>query len=99
MLLAVDMSGESTIISAALAQAKSFGAQTAAIVGAASFEAARRAEHVLEVPYQEREQSGDIVLAALLEALASALRWQQAERYAEHQAKVRKARKRLAAKS
>lgn len=99
LALAIDMAGETALISAALVQAKAFELSTAAIVGAASFEAARNAAIVLEVQYQELAEAGDVILAALFEALGAALRWQGSVVYEEHLARVLKARRRMARKN
>lgn len=96
VLLVIDMSDSTPLIPLALHQAKSFGIQTAAIVGGASFEAARRAGFVLEVQYQEDSQAGDIVLSALVGAIGRAMRWQYPDRYQENLAKLREVQKRLA---
>ena len=95
-VLAIDISGETPLISAALAQAKAFEMNTAAIVGAASYASARMAAIVFEIQYQEQTQVGDVIMAAIFEALGSALRWQDLNNYEEHLAKVHKARRRLA---
>lgn len=96
LVLAIDISGQSQLVSSALAQAKSFGLKTAAIVGAASFDSARQAEAVLEIQYQERAQVGDVIMTAIFEAMGAALRWKKKSEYEEHLAKVHKARRRLA---
>ena len=46
--------------------------------------------------YQEQTQVVDVIMAAVFEALGSALRWQDLSNYEEHLAKVHKARRRLA---
>lgn len=96
LVLAIDISGETPLLSAALKQAKTFEMNTAAIVGAASFASARSAAIVFEIQYQEQSQVGDVIMAAIFEALGSALRWQDLSNYEEHLAKVHKARRRLA---
>ena len=95
VLLVIDMSDRSPLIPLALGQAKSFGMQTAAIVGGASFEAAHQAGIVLEVQYQVESQAGDIVLTALVGAIGGAMRWRYPDRFGENLAKLRKAQKRL----
>lgn len=99
VVLVVDLEGESPLLSESLAMAKNFALATAAIVGGASFETARRAEIVLEIHAQDQADEARVVLAAILEALSSALQWKYAERYKQHQAKARRARKRMVGKS
>lgn len=94
-LLALDLMNETPLLPAALAQAKASGMQSAAIVGSASFDAARRAEIVLEVQSQEQNEGAPVVLAALIHALGSALRWRYANEYKQNQSKSEKALKRL----
>lgn len=96
LFLVVDMAGESPLLAGALAQAKSFGLQTAAIVGAASFESARRAELVLEVQHQEAADTAGVVLAAMANALGDGLRWLMSEQSSTVAKKKTKAQKRLA---
>lgn len=96
LLLAIDLLGENPLISATLAQAKSLGVRGVAIVGGASFDAARRADIVLEVQRQEQNEAAALVLAALIHALGSALRWRYAEQFKQQQSKVEKVQRRLA---
>lgn len=97
LFVVVDLLNETPLLSAALAQAKTSGLNTAAMVGGASFAAARRADIVLEVQRQEQNEAMGFVLAALVHALGRALRWRFADRYKEHQLKTDKALRRLAA--
>jgi DNA-binding MurR/RpiR family transcriptional regulator len=97
MLLAFDLMNQDGLIPAALMQAKTAGLRGAAIVGSASFDAARRAEIVLEVQRQEKDDNAAVVLSALVHTLGNALRWRFANRYKETQAKAEKVLKRLAA--
>jgi DNA-binding MurR/RpiR family transcriptional regulator len=97
LLLAIDLVDETPLISAAIAQAKTSGLTTAAIVGGASFDAARKADVVLEVQRQEQNEAMSFVLSALVHAIGRALRWRFAERHKEHQLKMDKALRRLAA--
>lgn len=97
LLLAIDLTDDTPLISAALAQAKTLGLRGAAIVGGASFEAARKADIVLEVQRQEQNEAMGFVLGALIHALGSALRWRYADKFKEQQLKVDKIMRRLAA--
>lgn len=97
LFVVVDLFNETPLLSAAMAQAKTSGLHTAAVVGGASFDAARRADVVLEVQRQEQNEAMGFVLAALVHALGRALRWRFADRYKEHQLKADKALRRLAA--
>jgi DNA-binding MurR/RpiR family transcriptional regulator len=96
-LLVIDMLDENSLTSAGLAQAKAAGLRGAAIVGSPSFEAARRAEIVLEVQPQEQSDNAPVVLAALIHTLGKGLRWQYADEYKQTQSKSEKTYKRLAA--
>jgi len=97
LLLAIDLTDDTPLISAALAQAKTLGLRGAAIVGGASFEAARKADIVLEVQRQEQNEAMSFVLGALIHALGSALRWRYADKFKEQQMKADKVLRRLAA--
>lgn len=97
LLLAIDLTDDTPLISAALAQAKTLGLRGAAIVGGASFEAARKADIVLEVQRQEQNEAMSFVLGALVHALGSALRWRYADKFKEQQQKTDKVLRRLAA--
>jgi DNA-binding MurR/RpiR family transcriptional regulator len=97
LFVVVDLHNQTPLLSAAMAQAKTSGLNTAAMVGGASFDAARRADIVLEVQRQEQNEAMGFVLAALVHALGRALRWRFADRYKEHQLKTDKALRRLAA--
>ena len=96
-LLIIDMQDETPLILGALAQAKTAGMRSGAFVGSASFEAARRADIVLEVQSQEHSDSAPVVLAALVHALGRALRWRFADEFKENQSKFERIYKRLAA--
>lgn len=96
LLLVLDLVGKTPLISAALAQAQTLGLGSAAIVGGASFDSARRAEIILEVQPQEQSEAGAVVLGALVHTLGSALRWRYPERYKENQAKMEKVLRKLA---
>ncbi|MEX2143711.1 MAG: MurR/RpiR family transcriptional regulator [Anaerolineales bacterium] len=97
ILLVIDMLDETPLLSAALAQAKTAGLRTAAIVGSASFAAAQRAEIVLEVQSQEQGDNAPVLLAAMVHALGSGLRWRFAEEYKQRLANSEKMLKRFAA--
>jgi RpiR family carbohydrate utilization transcriptional regulator len=97
LLLAIDLSDDTPLISTAIAQAKTLGLRGAAIVGGASFEAARKADIVLEVQRQQQNEAMSFVLAALVHALGSALRWRYADKYREQTLKIDKVMRRLAA--
>lgn len=97
IFLAIDLLNETPLISAAIAQAKTSGITTAAMVGGASFEAARKADMVLEVQRQEQNEAMGFVLGALIHAMGRALRWRFADRHKEQQIKTDKALRRLAA--
>ena len=96
-LLVIDMLDETPLLSTALAQAKSAGLHTAAIVASASFAAARRSDIVLEVQSQEQGDNAPVLLAALVHALGSGLRWRYADEYKQQQVASEKLLKRLAA--
>lgn len=96
LLLVLDLSGETPLVSAALAQAQTLGLNRAAIVGGASFDSARRADIILEVQPQEQSEAGAVVLGALVHTLGSALRWRYPERYKENQTRTEKVLRKLA---
>lgn len=96
LLLAIDLMNENTLVSAAMVQAKASGLRGAAIVGSASFDAARRADIVLEVQRQEQGEGASVVLSALVHAIGSALRWRYADEYKENQTKAEKVLRRFA---
>lgn len=97
LFLGVDLLDETPLISAAIAQAKTSGLTTAVVVGGASFDAARKADVVLEVQRQEQNEAMGFVLSALIHAMGRALRWRYSDRHKEHQLKMDKALRRLAA--
>lgn len=96
LLLALDAHNTTPLLAQAVAQAKASGVQSAVVVGAASYEAARKADIVLEVQRQEPDQAVGIVLVALVHAMGQALRWRFADRYKEVQTKTDKVLRRLA---
>ncbi len=96
LLLALDAYNTTPLLAQAVAQAKASGVQSAVVVGAASYEAARKADIVLEVQRQEPDQAVGIVLVALVYAMGQALRWRFADRYKEVQTKTDKVLRRLA---
>lgn len=98
MLLVLDMSGASPLTAKALKQAASFKLGTAALVGGASFEAARQTSTVLETGHADDAEVGGVVLAALVNALGAGLRWQQSKLADQIADKMLTAQKGLAAK-
>jgi DNA-binding MurR/RpiR family transcriptional regulator len=98
LLLALDMSGASPLTANALKQAAAFKLGTAALVGGASFQAARQAGVVLETGHAEGAEAASVVLAALVNALGAGLRWQQAKLADQIADKMQAARKGLSAK-
>ncbi|MEX1143351.1 MAG: MurR/RpiR family transcriptional regulator [Anaerolineales bacterium] len=96
-LVVIDMLDETPLLSTALAQAKAAGLRTAAIVGSASFAAARRSDIVLEVQSQEQGDNAPVLLAALVHTLGTGLRWRYADEFKQQQASSEKLLKRLAA--
>lgn len=96
-LIVIDMLDETPLLSIALAQAKAAGLRTAAMVGSASFAAAQRADIVLEVQSQEQGDNAPVLLAALVYALGSSLRWRFADEYKQRQTGSEKLLKRFAA--
>jgi hypothetical protein len=64
-------------------------------VGSASFDAARKADIVLEVQRQEQNEGAAVVLTALVHAIGSSLRWRYPDEYKESQAKADKLLKKL----
>ncbi|QYK50099.1 MAG: MurR/RpiR family transcriptional regulator [Anaerolineales bacterium] len=97
LLMALDAYNSTPLLPLAVAQAKASGLHTTAVVGGASYDAARKADVVLEVPRQEdSQQAVNFVMAALVNALGQALRWRFAERHKEMQTKTDKLLRRLA---
>ncbi|MCW5874576.1 MAG: MurR/RpiR family transcriptional regulator [Anaerolineales bacterium] len=96
LLLVLDAYNTTPLLAQAVVQAKASGLQSAVVVGAASYEAARKADIVLEVQRQEAEPAVGVVLAALVHTLGQALRWRFPERYKEVQTKTDKVLRRLA---
>ncbi|MGH2582925.1 MAG: MurR/RpiR family transcriptional regulator [Anaerolineales bacterium] len=97
LLLVIDLNGQTPLVPAALGQAKTSGVPAAAIVGSASFEAARRTNIVLEVQSQEQTEGAAVVLSALIHTIGTTLRWRYAEKFKENQKQADKVLKRLAA--
>lgn len=97
LLMALDAYNNTPLLPLALAQAKASGLHTTVVVGGASYDAARKADVVLEVPRPEgSDQAVSFVMAALVNALGQALRWRFAERHKEVQTKTDKLLRRLA---
>lgn len=82
LLLAVDVAGQSPYIGRALAEAQAKGIPTAAIVGTASLPSARSADVVLEARARPSVGIGTVVVGAVIYALAEALNWRFADRFA-----------------
>jgi hypothetical protein len=83
-------------LGAALSLAKSFAIRSGAVVGGASFEAASKAETVLEINIPEEGQSDFLLLGAILESLLELIRKLKEEEHAAYKARVRKAKKQFA---
>jgi DNA-binding MurR/RpiR family transcriptional regulator len=87
LILALDVAGDS-VLARAMAEARSRGIPTAAIVGAASHESANHAEVVLAAQNSPALGIGLVVVDALVYMLAEALRWQYAERFNDSDAEI-----------
>lgn len=96
VLLVLDAHNTTPLLAQAVGLAKANGVHTVALVGAAAYEATRKADVVLEAQRQEQDQAVAIVLAALVHTLGQALRWRFAERYKELQSRADKLLRRLA---
>jgi DNA-binding MurR/RpiR family transcriptional regulator len=81
LLIAIDVTGQSPFISRSLAEAKSRGIPTAAIVGAASLPTARAANVVLTASEHPSPTSGMIVISAIIYILVEALHWSFSQRF------------------
>jgi DNA-binding MurR/RpiR family transcriptional regulator len=82
LLLAIDVTGQSPTIARSLAEARTRGIPTAAIVGAASLPSARAADVVLAAQERPSVGVGVIMVAAMIYVLVEALRWRFAARFA-----------------
>jgi DNA-binding MurR/RpiR family transcriptional regulator len=82
LLLALEVSGQAAYIARALEQARQKGLQTAAILGAASLASARNADIVLAARSHPSLGVGIVTIEAIIYALAQALRWRFADRFA-----------------
>jgi DNA-binding MurR/RpiR family transcriptional regulator len=82
LLIAVQAIPESDRITAALREAKSAGAATAAVLGAASFTSAQHADLVLFAYAQPSVDLTTIALNAMAYTIGQSLRWQFPERFA-----------------
>ena len=80
LILVIDVTGDAPFIARALAEAKSLGIKTAAIVGSASHASANQAEVVLAAQNQEDVNISIVVVDAIVYALADALGWQYKDR-------------------
>lgn len=82
LLLAIEVAGDTPYISRALAQAHERGIPTAAVLGAASLASARAADVVLAAQRNPAIEVGIVTVNAVVYALAQALRWRFADRFA-----------------
>jgi DNA-binding MurR/RpiR family transcriptional regulator len=81
LLLAIDVSGQSPYIAHSLAEAKSRGIPTAAIVGAASLPTARSADVVIAALERPSTSTGMVVINVIIYVLVEALRWSFSQRF------------------
>jgi DNA-binding MurR/RpiR family transcriptional regulator len=82
LILALEVSGQAPYIAGALEEARKKGQPTAAILGAASLASARAAEVVLAARAHPSLGVGIVTIEAIIYALAQALRWRFADRFA-----------------
>ena len=82
LLVALEVSGQAPYIAGALEEARHKGLPTAAILGSASLASARAADVVLAARAQESLGVGIVTIEAIIYALAQALRWRFADRFA-----------------
>jgi DNA-binding MurR/RpiR family transcriptional regulator len=82
LILALEVSGQAPYIAGALEEARKKGQPTAAILGAASLASARAAEVVLAARAHPSLGVGIVSIEAIIYALAQALRWRFADRFA-----------------
>jgi DNA-binding MurR/RpiR family transcriptional regulator len=82
LLLAMEVAGQAPYIARAMGEAQARGIPTAAIVGAASLASARFADTVLAAQAHPSMGVGIVSIEAIVYALAQALRWRFAERFA-----------------
>ncbi|HEY5572912.1 MAG TPA: MurR/RpiR family transcriptional regulator [Anaerolineales bacterium] len=82
LLLAIEISGQAAYIAGALEEARKKELPTAAILGAASLASARAADVVLAARSHPSLGVGIVSVEAIIYALAQALRWRFAERFA-----------------
>jgi DNA-binding MurR/RpiR family transcriptional regulator len=82
LILALEVSGQAPYIAGALDEARKKGQPTAAILGAASLASARAAEVVLAARAHPSLGVGIVTIEAIIYALAQALRWRFADRFA-----------------
>ena len=81
LLIVIDISGNTEVLTKAIELAQSKGIITAAIVGAASYSTATRADLVLAAQNQPNIGLGIVVVDAIVYTLAEALRWQYQDRF------------------
>jgi DNA-binding MurR/RpiR family transcriptional regulator len=82
LILAIEISGQAAYIAGALEEARKKDLPTAAILGAASLASARAADVVLAARSHPSLGVGIVSVEAIIYALAQALRWRFAERFA-----------------
>lgn len=82
LLLAMEVAGQAPYIARAMGEAQARGIPTAAIVGSASLASARFADTVLAAQAHPSIGVGIVSIDAIVYALAQALRWRFAERFA-----------------
>ncbi|MFU8772868.1 MAG: MurR/RpiR family transcriptional regulator [Anaerolineales bacterium] len=82
LLIAIEITGQAPYIAATLDQAQKKGIQTAAILGAASLASARAADVVLAARQNPSLGVGIVSIEAIIFALAQALYWRFASRFA-----------------
>ncbi len=98
LVVVLDMDGESRLFGATLDQAKKFSIPSAAMVAGASFEAARKADMVLELHTGETDESEFLLLSAMFESVLNLLRLRLGSKYSEFEDRAKKARRTLADK-
>lgn len=82
LLIALEVSGQAPYIASALEEARQKGISTAAILGAASLASARAADCVLAARAHPSLGVGIVSIEAIIYALAQALYWRFADRFA-----------------
>lgn len=98
-LLVLDLEGSSKIFAAALNQAEKFGLSTGALVGAPSFESARKAQTVLEIRAAEEGESEVLLMAAIFESLLNLLRLEIPDEINDYEKREKSSYKNLSSKT